>query len=115
MNHHPLLVDIADPVDGRNQYGPPCYAHSVATLAMGYPVSSLVKGKSVFRDGHPDFHIYPVMLALEQFEKVVPKQRCDGWRSQLASVNPAKTYGLSQRPSPQKKIPSNRSETVKSE
>ncbi len=101
--------DIPDPVDGRTQFSPPCYAHSVATLAasgfdadpqllesgmraMDFSVDSLAKGRSAFRDTHPDFYIYPVMLALEQFEKVAPKERLAAWRKQLAVVNPAKTY-----------------------
>ncbi|MCX7007744.1 MAG: hypothetical protein NTY53_10940 [Kiritimatiellaeota bacterium] len=101
--------DLPDPVDGRSQFGPPCYAHSVATLAasgfntdpqllesgmraMDFSVACLAQGMSAFRDKHPDFYTYPVMLALEQFEKVAPKERLAAWRKQLAAINPAKTY-----------------------
>ena len=101
--------DLPDPVDGRTQFSPPCYAHSVATLAasgfnldaallesgmraMDFSVDSLAKGISAFPDKHPDFYIYPVMLALEQFEKVAPKERLAAWRKQLAAIHPSKTY-----------------------
>lgn len=101
--------DLPDPVDGLTQFSPPCYAHSVATLAasgfdtdpqllesgmraMDFSVHSLAQGRSAFRDNHPDFYIYPVMLALEQFEKVVPKEKVAAWRKELALINPAKTY-----------------------
>ena len=101
--------DIPDPVDGRTQFSPPCYAHSVATLAasgfdtdpqllesgmraMDFSVGCLARGLSAFPDKHPDFYTYPVMLALEQFEKVVPKERLAAWRKQLATIKPEKTY-----------------------
>lgn len=101
--------DMPDPVDGRTQFSPPCYAHSVATLvasgfdtdpqlldsgmrAMDFSVDCLAKGMAAFPDKHPDFYTYPVMLALEQFEKVAPKERLATWRKQLAAINPAKTY-----------------------
>ena len=101
--------DIPDPVDGRTQFGPPCYAHSVATLAasgfdvdpqllesgmraMDFSVDCLAKGLSAFRDKHPDFYTYPAMLAFEQFGKVAPQARLAAWRKQLAAVNPAATY-----------------------
>ena len=101
--------DLPDPVDGRTQFSPPCYAHSVATLAasgfdtdpqllesgmraMDFSVDSLAKGMSAFPDKHPDFYTYPVMLAFEQFEKVAPKERLETWRKQLSAINPAKTY-----------------------
>ena len=101
--------DLPDPLDGRTQFSPPCYAHSVATLAasgfdtdpqllesgmraMDFSVDSLAQGMSAFRDKHPDFYTYPVMLAFEQFEKVAPKARLEAWWKQLAVINPAKTY-----------------------
>lgn len=101
--------DIPDPVDGRTQFSPPCYAHAVATLAasgfdqdpqlletgmraMDFCVDSLAKGLSAFPDRHPDFYIYPVMLALTEFEKIAPKNRLEAWRKQLALINPKITY-----------------------
>jgi hypothetical protein len=101
--------DLPDPVDGRSQFGPPCYAHSVATLAasgcntdpqllesgmraMDFSVDCLAKGNAAFRDHHPDFFTYPAMLAYEQFEHVAPKERLAAWRKQLAAINPATTY-----------------------
>lgn len=107
--------DLPDPVDGRTQFSPPCYAHSVATLAasgfdtdpqllasglraMDFSVDSLAKGMTAFRDKHPDFYIFPVMLAFEQFEKVAPKARLEAWRKQLAVLNPAQTYAAYDKP-----------------
>lgn len=101
--------DMPDPVDGRTQFGPPCYARSVATLAasgfdtdphllesgmlaMDYSVNCLARGASAFRDRHPDFYTYPVMQALDQFEKLAPRKRWEGWQRELASMNPATTY-----------------------
>lgn len=101
--------DIPDPVDGRTQFGPACYAHSVAVLAasgfnadpkllesgmlsMDFCVKNLAKGVAAFRDRHPDFYTYPVMLAYEQFQKVAPRERLAAWREQLAAINPAKAY-----------------------
>jgi len=100
--------NLPDPVNPRTQFSAPCYAHSVATLAtsgvdtdpqllesgmraMDFSLNVLTQGLS-FPTGHQDFYIYPVMLALEQFEKVAPKERLAGWRKQLAAVDPKKTY-----------------------
>ncbi len=101
--------DLIDPVDKKNQFAPPCYAHSVATLvasgytkdlgllesgmkAMDFSVQSLQKGSKAFKDGHPDFYIYPVMLAFEQFEKCVPSERLEQWRIMLRKIDPKTTY-----------------------
>jgi len=59
---------------------------------MDFSVDCLAKGLSAFRDKHPDFYTYPVMLAFEQFEKVAPKERLAAWRKQLAAIHPSKTY-----------------------
>jgi hypothetical protein len=103
--------DIPDPVDGRNQYSPPNYAHAVATLAasgfdtdpqllesgmraMDFSVDCLARGAQAFPDvaKTPDFYIYPVMLAFEEFAKVAPRARWETWRAKLATIQPASTY-----------------------
>lgn len=101
--------DLPDPVDGRTQFAPACYAHCVATLAasgidrdpallesgcraMDFSVNALATGLAAFRDRHPDFYTYPVLLAFEQFESVAPTSRIATWRSRLARLDPAKTY-----------------------
>jgi hypothetical protein len=101
--------DLIDPVDKKNQFAPPCYAHSVATLvasgytkdpallesgmkAMDFSVQSLQKGAKAFKDRHPDFYTYPVMLAFEQFEKCAPQARLEQWRSLLGKIDPKATY-----------------------
>lgn len=101
--------DLPDPVDGRTQFSPPCYAHAVATLAasgfdrdpqllesgmraMDFCADSLAKGRKAFPDQHPDFYTYPAMLALEEFEKIAPAARLETWRKQLAMLNPKTTY-----------------------
>lgn len=101
--------DLIDPVDKKNQFAPPCYAHSVATLvasgytkdpallesgmkAMDFSVQSLQKGAKAFKDRHPDFYTYPVMLAFEQFEKCAPPERLEQWRSLLGKIDPKATY-----------------------
>lgn len=107
--------ELPDPVSGKTYYAAPCYAHCVATLAasgydtdadllasgmlaMDYSVNALAKGLTAFRDRHPDFYIYPVMLALEQFELVAPTQRLAAWRRALAAIDPAKTYATYDNP-----------------
>ena len=101
--------DLIDPVDKKNQFAPPCYAHSVATLvasgytrdpallesgmkAMDFSVQSLQKGAKAFKDRHPDFYTYPVMLAFEQFEKCAPRERLEQWRALLRKIDPKATY-----------------------
>ncbi|MEI7947421.1 MAG: hypothetical protein WCJ02_12025 [bacterium] len=101
--------DLIDPVDKKNQFAPPCYAHSVATLvasgytkdpallesgmkAMDFSVQSLQKGAKAFKDRHPDFYTYPVMLAFEQFEKCAPQARLEQWRTLLGKIDPKATY-----------------------
>ena len=107
--------ELPDPISGKTYYAAPCYAHCVATLAasgvdtdpellesgmraMDYSVTALSQGLSAFRDRHPDFYIYPVMLALGQFELVAPTQRLAAWRAALASIVPAKTYATYDNP-----------------
>jgi hypothetical protein len=101
--------DLIDPVDQKNQFAPPCYAHSVATLAasgytkdpallesgmkaMDFSVQSLQKGIKAFKDRHPDFYTYPVMLAFDQFEKCAPPERVEQWRNLLGKIDPKTTY-----------------------
>jgi len=101
--------DLIDPVDQKNQFAPPCYAHSVATLvasgytndpallesgmkAMDFSVQSLQKGIKAFKDRHPDFYTYPVMLAFDQFEKCAPRERLEQWRAMLGKIDPKATY-----------------------
>jgi hypothetical protein len=99
---------IIDPVLKREfAYTTPCYAHAVATIAasgfntdqallasgrkaMDVAIADMVVGKCA--DNHGDFYTYPVMLAMEQFQKVLPAGQIMGWRKQLAGINPAKVY-----------------------
>ena len=99
---------IIDPVRKEEfAFTTPCYAHAVATLAasgfntdpvlldsgrkaMDVAIADMVAGKCA--NNHGDFYTYPVMLALEQFQKVLPAGKIDIWRIQLAGMNPARTY-----------------------
>lgn len=101
--------NLPDPVDGRTQFAPACYAHCVATLvasgvdrdpamlesgcrAMDYSVNALAAGLTAFPDRHADFYPHPVMLAFEHFASVVPTSRVAVWRAQLGRIDPARTY-----------------------
>lgn len=101
--------NLRDPVDGRTQFAPACYAHCVATLAasgtdrdpellesgcraMDYSVNALAAGLTAFPDRHADFYPYPVLLALEDFAAAVPASRVAVWRAQLGRIDPARTY-----------------------
>lgn len=99
---------IIDPVQKIEwQYSTPCYALSVAFLcAEGYVQDAdlLESGiramdrsvEEMFQyqtaHNHGEFFIQPVMLALELFNGLVPKQKVEEWERKISSLDPYRLY-----------------------
>lgn len=108
INYQDEAGAIIDPVQKIEwQYSTPCYALSVALLhatgwnkdprmlesgvkAMDVSVNAMNAYKCAHK--HGEFYLQPVMLALDLYAKILPREKIDAWRKKIAPIDPYKLH-----------------------